>query len=88
MPDQDGFAIGEAGARFHDGKSAKFSVTPREPVPMPVARLRVLLDEQGGRRRLLEAVEDRLGSALCLDDQQLLLRAGALLEDERLALAL
>lgn len=57
----------------------------REPVVPPTHRLRALLDEQGGRRRLLEAVEERLGElALRLDDEQLLLRASALLEDHRL----
>ena len=56
----------------------------REPMVPPTHRLRALLDEQGGRRRLLEAVEDRLGAALYLDDDQLLLRASALLEDRRL----
>lgn len=55
-----------------------------EPIVSPALRLRALLDEQGGRRRLMEAMQDRLGSALALDDQQLLLRASALLEAERL----
>lgn len=56
----------------------------REPVALPTHQLRALLGEQGGRRRLLEAVEDRLGSVVCLDDDQLLLRASALLEDRRI----
>jgi hypothetical protein len=56
----------------------------REPALPLTTSLRALLAEPGGRRRLVEALEDRLGPALCLDDQQLLLRAGALLEDRRL----
>lgn len=50
----------------------------------PVVRLRMMLDEPGGRRRLVEAMEERLGSALQLDDQQLLLRASALLDAGRI----
>ena len=56
----------------------------RETETLANTSLRALLAEQGGRRRLVEAMEDRLGSALFLDDQQLLVRAGALLEDRRL----
>jgi len=59
-------------------------VTRREPTDLPINRLRALLDEPGGRRRLLEAMEERLGPALRLDDQQLLLRAGVLFEAQRL----
>lgn len=46
--------------------------------------LRELLAEPGGRRRLLEAMHDRLSPATAPDDQQLLIRAHALLESERL----
>ncbi|MCH9688501.1 MAG: hypothetical protein K0V04_44130 [Deltaproteobacteria bacterium] len=52
--------------------------------PVPTARLRALLAEPGGRRRLLRAMEDRLSPASTPDDDQLLLRAGALLDAEGL----
>lgn len=54
--------------------------SPRTPVPPSTVRLRALLAEPGGRRRLVEAMEDRLGSALHLDEEQLLVRAGAWLD--------
>ncbi len=48
------------------------------------ARLRSLLAEPGGRRRLLRAMEDRLSPASAPDDEQLLMRADALLDTGRL----
>ncbi len=58
--------------------------TARLPAPIPTTHLRALLAEPGGRRRLLAAMEDRVANASHLDDHQLLMRAGALLDDRRL----
>lgn len=55
----------------------------REPARPTTTSLRALLAEQGGRRRIVEALEERLGSTLGMDDDQLLRRADALLEDRR-----
>jgi hypothetical protein len=55
----------------------------RETALPTTTSLRALLAEQGGRRRIIEALEERLGSTLDMDDDQLLLRADALLEDRR-----
>jgi hypothetical protein len=57
---------------------------PRQPTTIPTTQLRALLAEPGGRRRLLVALEDQLAASVNLDDQQLLLRASALLEDRRI----
>jgi hypothetical protein len=59
----------------------------REPALPTTTSLRALLAEQGGRRRILEALEERLGSTLDMDDDQLLRRADALLEERRFDLA-
>jgi hypothetical protein len=58
--------------------------TPRQPAAIPTTHLRALMAEPGGRRRLLAELEDQLDAMASLDDQQLLLRAGALLEDRML----
>lgn len=56
----------------------------RETALPSTTSLRALLAEQGGRRRILEALEERLGSTLGMDDDdQLLRRADALLEERR-----
>jgi hypothetical protein len=55
----------------------------RETALPTTTSLRALLAEQGGRRRIIEALEERLGSTLDMDDDQLLRRADALLEDRR-----
>ena len=55
----------------------------RETALPTTTSLRALLAEQGGRRRIVEALEERLGSTLDMDDDQLLRRADALLEDRR-----
>jgi hypothetical protein len=55
----------------------------RETALPTTTSLRALLAEQGGRRRIVEALEERLGSTLDMDDEQLLRRADALLEDRR-----
>jgi hypothetical protein len=55
----------------------------RETALSTTTSLRALLAEQGGRRRIIEALEERLGSTLDMDDDQLLRRADALLEDRR-----
>ncbi|MEM9454722.1 MAG: hypothetical protein AAGF11_11120 [Myxococcota bacterium] len=52
--------------------------------PVPTARLRALLAEPGGRRRLIRAIDDELSSTRPLDDQQLLMRARELTERGRL----
>ncbi|MCA9706454.1 MAG: hypothetical protein KDK70_11445 [Myxococcales bacterium] len=56
------------------------------PRPASIS-LRALLAEPGGRRRLVQALDDvldRAGSPASMDDQQLLLRAGDLLDRGRL----
>lgn len=58
---------------------------PSRPRSVPPARLRALLAEPGGRRRLLRALDEQASPRpAALDDQQLLMRAHDLLERGRL----